>query len=125
MVGEADRTATGSTVGIFDEYAYWAAIDPIELNPNTTYWISIVNDTSADTDDVWFWFFSDQQTGIRFQSRDVDTTTWSGTSFNNDLAFQLTNDIIVTEPSSMALFVLGLAGVSVLARGRSRCRGTM
>ena len=56
-IGNPGRTDTGINVtsGGFDLFAYSVTVAPIALTPNTVFWLSIFNDTSADTNDNWFW----------------------------------------------------------------------
>ena len=49
-VGDGNRQATGSMIaGSLPAYEYSATISPVSLSPNTTYWLSIVDDTRADS----------------------------------------------------------------------------
>jgi hypothetical protein len=108
-VGNVARTATGDTVGS-DVYEYSTTLDPIALDPNTIYWLSIVNDTTADTDDLWYWpVKSSIGDGA---TRNAEGEAWTGpVPFPNpELAFSLTGPI-VPEPSSLLLAACGFVGL--------------
>lgn len=108
LTGTITRSETGLTnAGGFDIYAYDMVLDSeVALTPNTSYWLAIVNDT-----DGWFWQASNRD-GSHLEGvvdGDID-------AFPHDLAFNLTNDPIVPEPASMALFGIGLAGLALRRR---------
>jgi hypothetical protein len=106
------RTDTGTNLGSSDLFAYAADIAPVALAPSTTFWLSIFNDTTADTDDNWFWGMQDAA-GNSF-IRDDPTTAW--TPFINGHEFSLTGPAAVSEPSVVVLLALG--GLALLAWGR-------
>lgn len=113
-VGHVGRADTGADVGGQDVYAYSADIAPLALVAGTTYWLSIVNDTAADTDDHWGWSLA---VGGNNHSRDQDGDDWS--LFIGEHAFQLTNDATaVVEPGTAALLGLGLAAIGFQLRRR-------
>lgn len=116
-VGNVGRNDTGADIGS-DVYEYSATIDPIVLDANATYWLSIVNNTSADVDDLWYWpVKSSIGNGA---TRDADGIGWTGSvPFPNpEMAFRLTGTI-VPEPSTLVLAVSGVIGLIGLA-GRQR-----
>src|SRR5688572_541061 len=74
-IGNPGRMDTGTNVAGSDLFAYSVDIAPVPLAPSTTFWISIFNDTSADTDDNWFWGMQDQA-GNSFMRADP-TGAWT------------------------------------------------
>ena len=108
-VGNPGRTDTGTNTSAgFDIFAYSADIAPLALAPGTTFWMSIVNDTTVDTDDNWFWGMRDA-IGNSFTRADT-TSAW--TPINNAHEFSLTGPSTVPEPSSLVLLALGAFGLA-------------
>ena len=111
-LGDVGRMDTGDNIFVFDVYKYSVDIPDTTLVPNTPYWLSIVNNTAADTDDIWFWATS-SQTGNAAE-RVSDGQNWvspSGGPPGHELAFNLTT---VPEPS--AVLGLGLLGLGALVK---------
>ena len=54
-LGNFGRTDTGADYGAIDLYTYTASFAGVSLSGGTRYWLTIVNDTTADTDDDWAW----------------------------------------------------------------------
>lgn len=50
-----DRTDTGTDVFGIDLYTYTASFAGVSLLGDTKYWLTIVNNTTGDTDDDWAW----------------------------------------------------------------------
>lgn len=50
-----DRTDTGTDVFGIDLYTYTASFAGVSLLGGTRYWLTIVNNTTGDTDDNWAW----------------------------------------------------------------------
>jgi hypothetical protein len=104
-----------------DVFEYTANIPPIQLEGGVTYWIAIMNDTTNDLGDTWYWatnYNPLEQTGnstIRLLGLDIPILYGY-----SPLAFQLTGSPIIPEPASMVLLGLGMAGLFV--RNRMRCR---
>ncbi|MBS0496347.1 MAG: FxDxF family PEP-CTERM protein [Proteobacteria bacterium] len=91
-----------------DIYNYSAAIPSTTLVAGTTYWLSVVNDTSGFTDD-WLWENSNPVGGSAF--RLGDGSGWSAHS--TELAFQIT---AVPEPETYAMLLAGLGLLGFAAR---------
>jgi hypothetical protein len=111
-IGSVSRSPTGDTIAESDVYAYSAQFAPISLLANTTYWLSIVNDTSGDDDDNWYWamsgsFIDDGHSALR----STDEDSWTENVYA-EFAFQLTNDVI-PEPSTLVTLG-GLLGIGLI-----------
>jgi len=93
----------------------------LTLDANTSYWLSIVNDTAADIDDNWYWSVVP---GGNAYVRPLDSEAWSLRDPTGHLGFQLTDDALATvpEPASLGLFGAGLAGLGALGRRRRKVR---
>jgi hypothetical protein len=114
VLGDLERTYTG--VNFFTGqklYTYTADFSALNLLANTNYWITVVNDTSTDSDDDWAWA-GDSTNGIYGRSFD------SGASWSDTLAGSFSfsiEGIVVPEPSIMCIFGLGI--VVLFLRRRS------
>jgi len=68
----SDKSNTGTQFGLFDVYAYRAALStPIDVVPGTKYWLEIVNDTAGDLDCAWAWLGSEDGNGYLVQRGDT------------------------------------------------------
>lgn len=107
-VSRVDSNLNIPTQTSADVYFYSVDIAPIALTPNTTYWISIINDTTSDTNDDWYWADSVEFFG-NARYRLVDGGAWSAASY--DSAFYLTGPV-VPEPASLTMVGLGLLALA-------------
>ena len=115
-IGNPGRTDTGINVTGFDLFAYSVDVAPIPLAANTVFWLSIFNNTSADTDDNWFWGMNDAL-GNSF-NRASPADPWAAQGNRQD--FQLTGPTAVPEPSALALIAIAVIGL--LGRQRKPAR---
>jgi hypothetical protein len=84
----------------------------VDLLANTTYWLSIYNDTAADPDSDWTWGADFSTPGHPFSS---DQSTWIFASFGA-MDFTLIGPTAVPEPGTLALLAGGLLGVAAARR---------
>jgi hypothetical protein len=111
----ATRTPTGTQVVGFDIYEYSAVVTPIVLAPGVTYWLSVVNNTAGHPDG---WYWAQSNPGGNSHQRQTDAGAWDNSGV--ELAFNLTDDVALPEPGSLALMALGLvAGRRALKRRKS------
>jgi hypothetical protein len=108
------RVDTGKNSAGSDIFAYDVNISPVTLAANTTFWLSIFNNTSNDPNDNWFWGIVDNAGNGAV--RDGLGLAWS--PFINGYEFQLTG-VRVPEPSALALLALGFIALALLNRRRT------
>lgn len=132
-VGDVDRSDTGDTVpelegsGVLDVYEYSTFINTVDLTGDTSYFLSIVNNTIEESETSpefhWAWQPSSENNGPA-NYRSIDGDAW-----NYDEAishsFSLTStDLIPTgtppipEPATAVLGLLGIAAVGLHLRRR-------
>lgn len=121
-VGEANRKDTGQLVGgsqRLNVYSYWIGFDKKFLvDESTKYWVSIVNDTTLDRNDVWGWGGNVPPT----EARNADGFASSSIRFpllrpnHGDTNFQI---LAAPEPHTVSLIAVGLfLMLSLLERRR-------
>jgi PEP-CTERM motif len=118
-VGSVGRTDTGIDLTGSDLFAYSANVAPITLAPNTFFWLSIFNNTSADTDDNWFWGMQDALGNSHGRADPADPWLPQVPPVGNRQDFQLTGPAI-PEPSVLALLTIGVIGLLGCRRKRAR-----
>ena len=119
FTGNPGRADTGfdhtplSGLFIADLYEYWVEVPALTLTAGTTYWLSIVNNTSDDDNDTWAWVTSSTGGGGNGHERAADGDVWTvhaPETGGREYAFNLT----VPEPTGFTLCLGALAGVILL-----------
>jgi hypothetical protein len=106
--GQVDRTTTGLMSGALPVYLYSLNVPSPFLLAAGTYWLSVVNDTTGDPDDRWFWSRNGHPTfPVTIRERLADDTAWGPYSFTTiaPQAF-VVSGVAVPEPRMVAVFVL-------------------
>lgn len=111
-ISSLQRTDTGLTINGREMYLYDAVVSDITLTAGTTYWLGIANTSGGTGSNAWAWVDS-ANSGGNARQYSISNAAW-GNSSGKSLAFNLTNTV-VPEPSTFALILLGLMGVSFVA----------
>jgi cyclophilin family peptidyl-prolyl cis-trans isomerase len=108
------RGDTGTTSGASHVFEYLATFPSFGLPPGR-YWLSIVNDTTADATSHWYWSRSDAAAGDE-RVRAHDTDAWAADT-PGTMAFAL-----LPEPDVAVQGALALGALLWIARRRAVCR---
>lgn len=111
---DSGDTAFGRTV-----YDYSANIGPTTLTAGVTYWISIFNNTSLDTDDNWNWSLT--SSGVIAGSASAFTTNtnnWQGAA--TEMSFSLSDTQVSAVPVPAAVWLMGSALVGLIGFRRKQ-----
>lgn len=119
-----NRTDTGLDIGAADIFDYSANITATTLTAGTTYWLSIINDTTADADDDWVWIFANNvnTAGNNAYSSTNDGSSWTQlTSPTVAYSFRLDDAAVSAVPVPAAVWLMGsaLAGLFGFTRRQS------
>lgn len=95
-----------------DVYEYVAAIPTGTLDTFSGGVFSIVNDTTADANDVWAWHRTSRFSGVAY-SRNSDLSSWSTLTDPSEFAFRFE---AIPEPGTPVLFLSSVTGL-LLRRG--------
>ena len=113
LIGNPGRADTGMDITGSDLFAYSASVAPIVLAPSTVFWLSIFNNTSADSDDNWFWAMQDALGNSVERGNAADPWVPQVPPVGNRQDFQLTGPTVIPipEPSGLALLAIGVVGL--------------
>ena len=111
LIGNPGRTDTGIDLTGSDLFAYSVDVAPIVLAPSTVFWLSIFNNTSADSDDNWYWAMQDALGNSHDRGNPADPWLPQVPPVGNRQDFQLTGPTAIPEPSSFALLAVGVIGL--------------
>ncbi|MBX9791855.1 MAG: PEP-CTERM sorting domain-containing protein [Pirellulales bacterium] len=106
-ISSLNRTATASTITGLTMYQYDAVVTALTLPDSTTFWLGISDNSGGNS---WAWVQSANSGGNAWQ---YSASNGSFGRTTKEVAFNLTNDI-VPEPSTIALFISGLVGLTLM-----------
>jgi hypothetical protein len=107
FIGDPGRANTGIDIFSDDLFLYSVTVPPIILAPDTTFWLSIVNDTSADLISNWAWgsqLFDFGDGAIAVRTGEADPWFLSS-AFAQD--FTISGPVGIPEPKAIVLLALG------------------
>lgn len=115
------QATTGKVAGFLTVYSFTSTIPDTMLGPGN-YVLSLMNDTTADTNDSWFWANSNV-TGTAFERNSI-ADAWSQFKLGDGVtpvpshAFNLSGFLGVPEPTTFGL--LAVAGFGLATQRRRR-----
>ena len=111
FVGDPGRTDINIDIFSNDLFEYSVTIAPIIVTPDTTFWLSIINDTSNNAVSNWAWASqSFDFGGGNLAQRTSEGSSWFlSSSFVQDLT--ISGPVGIPEPAPMVLLALGFVGL--------------
>ncbi|HEX9169070.1 MAG TPA: PEPxxWA-CTERM sorting domain-containing protein, partial [Roseiarcus sp.] len=120
VVGAADQTATGNTIGSdpdFLEYSYSTSFALVTLTAGTTYWFTVQETAAEPSGTFGVETTSTAPAGSATYSMGIFPAPPTWHFQPETLAFNLT--FTVPEPSTWAMMLLGFAGLGFLGYRRT------
>jgi PEP-CTERM motif len=110
-IGDPGRTDTGVDIFSNDLFVYSVTVPLIILAPDITFWLSIVNDTSADLISNWAWGSQlfDFGSGESAARTSEDSPWFTSPALAQD--FTISGPVNIPEPGSIVLLGMGLLGL--------------
>lgn len=98
---EPERTFLDEqVVGVYDHFFYTARFDPITLASQTTYLLSVVNDTTNDITENWFWTVHSNADGSESWARGRPGDAWFAQQY--EMAFRILAPVADPRPDVKA-----------------------